>query len=148
MAIGVSYNGHTMSAANVAELQRGFDGWQARPRRNGADMIGRTFGGRAPMQKPQPPQPPTSWQGRQTEQYDPVDGPLVGITGNQSLEPDGQSRDAGTKGGFRLEMSRTEMEVRPSLELQCNEVVLVKLAYEVIFSESGRAVGRTPERKV
>lgn len=79
---------------------------------------------------------------------DPVDGPLVGIEGNESSQPDGQFRAVGTKGGWRLPFSRTEVEVKPSVIMGCNEVTLTKLQYDVIFSESGLAKGRTEERVV
>ena len=79
---------------------------------------------------------------------DPVDGPLVGIEGNESSQPDGQFRAVGAKGGWRLPFSRTEMEVKPSVIMGCNEVTLTKLQFDVIFSESGLAKGRTEERVV
>ena len=152
MAIGVSYRGHTISASDVGELQRQMDGFRDRSGVRAAETVGRVFGTpktsphklepmQAPMRRKSPP-PPAQ------EPFDPVDGPLVGVEGNDSLEPDGHSRIVGSKGGWRLEMSRTEIEVKPSLELQCNEVRIVKLAYYVIFSEKGLAVGRTPEHKV
>ena len=126
MAIGVSYNGHKMSASSAAELQQMMA-------KHGMEMVGRTIPlSRAPKMG----------------QFDPVDGPLVGIEGNDSQEPDGMSRAVGSKGGWRIECSRVEISVKPSLEMKCNEVTLVKLAYQVIFSEKGLAKGRTPEREV
>lgn len=79
---------------------------------------------------------------------DPVDGPLVGVRGNDSLDPDGQQRAVGSMGGFRIPVSRTEMKVEPSLEMKCNKVTLVKLEYDLIFSESGLLKGRSVESKV
>ena len=126
MAIGVSYNGHKMSASSAAELQQVMA-------QHGMEMVGRTIPlSRAPKMG----------------QFDPVDGPLVGIEGNDSQEPDGMSRAVGSKGGWRIECSRVEISVKPSLEMKCNEVTLVKLAYQVIFSEKGLAKGRTPEKEV
>ena len=51
-------------------------------------------------------------------------------------------------GGFRIPVSRTEMKVEPSLEMKCNKVTLVKLEYDLIFSESGLLKGRSVESKV
>ncbi len=79
---------------------------------------------------------------------DPVDGPLIGVRGNDSLDPDGQQRSIGSMGGFRIPVSRTEMKVEPSLEMECNKVTLVKLEYDLIFSESGLLKGRSVESKV
>ena len=82
------------------------------------------------------------------KKQDPVDGPLVGVRGNDSLDPDGQQRAVGSMGGFRIPVSRTEMKVEPSLEMKCNKVTLVKLEYDLIFSESGLLKGRSVESKV
>lgn len=79
---------------------------------------------------------------------DPVDGPLIGLEGNDSPQPDGQFRAVGSRGGWRLPFSRTEIEITPSLEMKCNKVTLTKLQYDVIFSEMGLAKGRTEERVV
>ena len=79
---------------------------------------------------------------------DPVDGPLIGLEGNDSPQPDGQFRAVGSRGGWRLPFSRTEIEITPSLEMKCNKVTLTKLQYDVIFSEMGLAKGRTEEREV
>lgn len=79
---------------------------------------------------------------------DPVDGPLIGIEGNGRLEPDGQSRAVGSRGGWRIPITRTEMKIRPSLEMKCNEVILAKLQYDLIISEKGLVKGRTEEREV
>ena len=131
MAIGVSYNGHKMSASSAAELQQLMA-------KQGSEVIGQKFASRLTKQPSAP----------KIEQFDPVDGPLVGIEGNGSQEPDGMSRSVGSKGGWRIECSRVEISVKPSLEMKCNEVILVKLAYQVIFSEKGLAKGRTPEKEV
>ena len=131
MAIGVSYNGHKMSASSAAELQQVMA-------KHGSEMIGQKFASRRQKQPSAP----------KMEPFDPVDGPLVGIEGNSSQEPDGMSRSVGSKGGWRMECSRVEISVKPSLEMKCNEVTLVKLAYQVIFSEKGLAKGRTPEKEV
>ena len=79
---------------------------------------------------------------------DPVDGPLVGIEGNESLEPDGRQRAVGMRGGWRIPVTRTEVNVEPSMEMKCNKVTLVKLQYDLIISEKGYVKGRTVERKV
>ncbi len=131
MAIGVSYNGHKMSASSAAELQQIMA-------KHGSEMIGQKFASRRQKQPSVP----------KMEPFDPVDGPLVGIEGNDSQEPDGMSRSVGSKGGWRMECSRVEISIKPSLEMKCNEVTLVKLAYQVIFSEKGLAKGRTPEKEV
>ena len=131
MTIGVSYNGHKMSASSAAELQQIMA-------KQGSEVIGQKFASRRQKQPSAP----------KIEPFDPVDGPLVGIEGNGSQEPDGMSRSVGSKGGWRIECSRVEISVKPSLEMKCNEVTLVKLAYQVIFSEKGLAKGRTPEKEV
>lgn len=133
MGIGVSYTGYDGAtrhsvAQGAADLPR-IMGSQS-PR------IGEAFQRRGP-QKPQ-----------SMPEYDPVDGPLVGIEGNDSPKPDGQFRAIGTRGGWRLPFSRTEITVKPSIVMGCNEVTLTKLQYDVIFSEKGLAKGRTEERVV
>lgn len=147
MAIGVSFTGYDgkrkeATASSVADLQRIMPASAAVPK------IGEMFRlpGKGTAQTPQTPQDfmKTLAQGKQ----DPVDGPLVGIRGNDSTEPDGQSRPTGTQGGFRIPVSRTEMKVEPSLEMKCNKVTLVKLEYDLIFSESGLLKGRSVESKV
>lgn len=82
------------------------------------------------------------------EKPDPVDGPLIGIEGNGVSEPDGHSRPVGAAGGWRIPITRTEMSVKPSLEMKCNQVTLTKLEYDLIISEKGFVKGRTVERKV
>ena len=134
MGIGVSYTGYDGKTRhsvvqNAADLPR-FMGTESRAQPPAAktprigDLIGKV------------------------NQQDPVDGPLVGIEGNGSPEPDGQFRAVGSRGGFRLPFSRTEIEVAPSMIMGCNEVTLTKLEYNVIFSEKGLAKGRTEERVV
>ena len=132
MAIGISYNGHKMSASSAAELQQLMA-------KHGSEMVGRTLPARRAVKQHGAPK---------LETPDPVDGPLVGIEGNDVSEPDGMSRPVGSKGGWRMECSRVEIEVKPSMEMKCNEVILTKLAYQVIFSEKGLAKGRTPEKRV
>lgn len=85
---------------------------------------------------------------RKQEAPDPVDGPLVGIEGNESPQPDGQFRMVGAKGGWRIPVTRTEMKVEPSMEMGCNQVTLTKLQYDLIISEKGLVRGRTEEREV
>lgn len=133
MGIGVSYTGYDGAtrhsvAQGAADLPR-IMGSQS-PR------IGEAFQRRGP-QKPQ-----------SMPEHDPVDGPLIGIEGNDSPQPDGQVRVVGAKGGWRLPFSRTEITVKPSIVMGCNEVTLTKLQYDVIFSEKGLAKGRTEERVV
>lgn len=133
MGIGVSYTGYDGAtrhsvAQGAADLPR-IMGSQS-PR------IGEAFQRRGP-QKPQ-----------SMPEHDPVDGPLIGIEGNDSPRPDGQVRVVGAKGGWRLPFSRTEITVKPSIVMGCNEVTLTKLQYDVIFSEKGLAKGRTAEREV
>ena len=133
MGIGVSYTGYDGAtrhsvAQGAADLPR-IMGSQS-PR------IGEAFQRRGP-QKPQ-----------SMPEHDPVDGPLIGIEGNDSPRPDGQVRVVGSKGGWRLPFSRTEITVKPSIVMGCNEVTLTKLQYDVIFSEKGLAKGRTEERVV
>ena len=82
------------------------------------------------------------------EENDPVDGPVVGKTNNSDVEPDGESRDVGSKGGFRIAVSRTEMTKSRSMEMDCDMVTLVKLEYDLIFSQKGYLKGRSTERKV
>lgn len=149
MAIGVSFTGYDgkrkeATASSVADLQRIMPAAKA-----AAPRIGEMFrlpGKGASSQTSQTPQDFMKMlaQGKQ----DPVDGPLVGIRGNDSTEPDGQSRSTGTQGGFRIPVSRTEMKVEPSMEMKCNKVTLVKLEYDLIFSESGLLKGRSVESKV
>jgi len=149
MAIGVSFTGYDgkrkeATASSVADLQRIMPAAKAATPRLG-EMF-RLPGNGASSQTSQTPQDFMKMlaQGRQ----DPVDGPLIGIRGNDSTEPDGQSRSTGTQGGFRIPVSRTEMKVEPSLEMKCNKVTLVKLEYDLIFSESGLLKGRSVESKV
>lgn len=135
MGIGVSYTGYdgktrNSVAQNAADLPR---------------IMGETRRQTAPAAKA--PKVGDTFQFGKTS-LDPVDGPLVGIEGNESSQPDGQFRAVGTKGGWRLPFSRTEMEVKPSVIMGCNEVTLTKLQFDVIFSESGLAKGRTEERVV
>lgn len=85
---------------------------------------------------------------RQQEEYDPVDGPVVGKANNMDVEPDGQQRSVGAKGGFRISVSRTEMTKSRSLEMDCDVVTFVKLEYDLIFSQKGYLKGRSTERKV
>lgn len=134
MAIGVSFTGYDGKkkeavARSTADLQSIMGGKVAPV--PGAPQVGQRFGA-AKMPK----------------KTDPIDGPLIGVRGNQSLEPDGQMRSVGSSGGFRIAVTRTEVNVKPSLEMQCNEVTLVKLEYDLIFSESGLLKGRSEERKV
>lgn len=134
MAIGVSFTGYDGKkkeaiAHSTADLQSIMGGKIARS--PGSPQIGQTFGG-----------------AKMSKKSDPVDGPLIGVRGNQSIEPDGQMRSVGSSGGFRIAVTRTEMDVKPSLEMECNEVTLVKLEYDLIFSESGLLKGRSEERKV
>lgn len=79
---------------------------------------------------------------------DPVDGPLIGIEGNDSPRPDGQVRVVGSKGGWRLPVTRTEEEIEPSVIMGCNMVTLTKLQYDIIISEKGLVKGRSAEREV
>ena len=79
---------------------------------------------------------------------DPVDGPLIGIEGNKSSEPDGQRRVAGERGGWRIPVSRTEIETEILADMGCTKVTLTKLQYDLIISEKGFVKGRTEERKV
>ena len=79
---------------------------------------------------------------------DPVDGPLIGIEGNDSPEPDGQVRVVGSRGGWRFPVTRTEEKIEPSIIMGCNKVTHTKLQYDIIVSESGLVKGRTVERKV
>ena len=149
MAIGVSFTGYDgkrkeATASSVADLQRIMPAAKA-----AAPRLGEMFrlpGKGSSSQAAQTPQDFMKMlaQGKQ----DPVDGPLVGIRGNDSTEPDGQSRPTGTQGGFRIPVSRTEMKVEPSMEMKCNKVTLVKLEYDLIFSESGLLKGRSVESKV
>lgn len=133
MGIGVSYTGYDGAtrhsvAQGAADLPR-IMGSQS-PR------IGDTFQRRGP-QKPQ-----------SMPQQDPVDGPLIGIEGNDSPRPDGQVRVVGAKGGWRLPVTRTEEEIEPSVIMGCNKVTLTKLQYDVIISEKGLVKGRSAEREV
>lgn len=133
MGIGVSYTGYDgktrhQVAQNAADLPRIMGSQSTR--------IGEAFQRRGP-QKPQ-----------SMPEHDPVDGPLIGIEGNDSSQPDGQSRTVGTKGGWRLPVTRTEEEVEPSMEMGCNKVTLTKLQYDIIISEKGLVKGRTQERVV
>ena len=82
------------------------------------------------------------------EEDDPVDGPVVGKTNNSDIEPDGESRSIGSAGGFRITVSRTEMTKSRSLEMDADMVTLVKLEYDLIFSQKGYLKGRSTERKV
>lgn len=84
----------------------------------------------------------------QREEYDPVDGPVVGKANNSDVEPDGQQRTIGSMGGFRITVSRTEMTKSRSLEMDCDMVTFVKLEYDLIFSQKGYLKGRSAERKV
>ncbi len=134
MAIGVSFTGYDGKkkeavARSTADLQSIMGGKVAPV--PGAPQVGQRFGA-----------------AKMSKKTDPIDGPLIGVRGNQSLEPDGQRRSVGSSGGFRIAVTRTEVNVKPSLEMQCNEVTLVKLEYDLIFSESGLLKGRSEERKV
>ena len=137
MGIGVSYTGYDGATRHkvvesAAELPRFMAAQTLR--------IGETFGfGKRRPESAAPSAVPKN---------DPVDGPLVGIEGNDSPEPDGQVRVVGSRGGWRIPVTRTEMNVEPSLEMQCNKVTLTKLQYDIIISESGLVKGRTVERKV
>lgn len=79
---------------------------------------------------------------------DPVDGPVCGRANSGSTEPDGAYRAVGTKGGFRIVVSRTEEKYEPCQEMLCDKVTLVKLEFDLIFSEEGLCKGRSAERKV
>ena len=134
MAIGVSFIGHDgrkrEGVANTTNDLLGIMSAQGAPR------VGQSFSAGVLMKSVKAKKP------------DPVDGPLVGVRGNDSLDPDGQQRAVGSMGGFRIPVSRTEMKVEPSLEMKCNKVTLVKLEYDLIFSESGLLKGRSVESKV
>lgn len=135
MGIGVSYTGYDGATRHkvvesAAELPR-FMGAQT-PR------VGDTFRTRRPDSPALPG----------VVQSDPVDGPLIGIEGNDSPEPDGQVRVVGSRGGWRFPVTRTEEKIEPSIIMGCNKVTHTKLQYDVIVSESGLVKGRTVERKV
>ena len=136
MGIGVSYTGYdgktrNSVAQNAADLPRimGETRRQVSQGSAKAPKVGDTF------------------QFGKTS-LDPVDGPLVGIEGNESPQPDGQFRMVGAKGGWRIPVTRTEMKVEPSMEMGCNQVTLTKLQYDLIISEKGLVKGRTEEREV
>lgn len=133
MGIGVSYTG--------------YDGATRHSVAQGAADLPRIMGG-LPARRATAPASPRVGDRLAAPQQDPVDGPLIGIEGNDSPRPDGQFRAIGTRGGWRLPFSRTEIEVKPSIVMGCNEVTLTKLQYDVIFSEKGLAKGRTEERVV
>lgn len=134
MAIGVSFIGHDgRKREGVANTTNDLLGIMSA---QGAPKVGQTFSAGDFMKSVKAKKP------------DPVDGPLVGVRGNDSLDPDGQQRAVGSMGGFRIPVSRTEMKVEPSLEMKCNKVTLVKLEYDLIFSESGLLKGRSVESKV
>lgn len=124
MPIGVSFTG--------------FDGKKKSAVVKSTDELQRFMGGSKP----------SVGQQFKFEKPDPVDGPLIGIEGNGVSEPDGQSRPVGAAGGWRIPITRTEMSVKPSLEMKCNKVTLTKLEYDLIISEKGFVKGRTVERKV
>jgi hypothetical protein len=134
MAIGVSFIGHDgrkrEGVANTANDLLGIMSAQ------GAPKVDQSFSAGDLLKSVKAKKP------------DPVDGPLVGVRGNDSLDPDGQQRAVGSMGGFRIPVSRTEMKVEPSLEMKRNKVTLVKLEYDLIFSESGLLKGRSVESKV
>jgi len=135
MGIGVSYTGYdgktrNSVAQNAADLPR---------------IMGETRRQTAPAAKA--PKVGDTFQLGKTS-LDPVDGPLVGIEGNESPQPDGQFRMVGAKGGWRIPVTRTEMNVEPSMEMGCNQVTLTKLQYDLIISEKGLVKGRTEEREV
>ena len=134
MAIGVSFIGHDgRKREGVANTTNDLLGIMSA---QGAPKVGQSFSAGDFMKSVTAKKP------------DPVDGPLVGVRGNDSLDPDGQQRAVGSMGGFRIPVSRTEMKVEPSLEMKCNKVTLVKLEYDLIFSESGLLKGRSVESKV
>ena len=134
MAIGVSFIGHDgRKREGVANITNDLLGIMSA---QGAPKVGQSFSAGDFLKSVKAKKP------------DPVDGPLVGVRGNDSLDPDGQQRAVGSMGGFRIPVSRTEMKVEPSLEMKCNKVTLVKLEYDLIFSESGLLKGRSVESKV
>lgn len=134
MAIGVSFIGHDgRKREGVANTTNDLLGIMSA---QGAPKVGQSFSAGDFLKSVKAKKP------------DPVDGPLVGVRGNDSLDPDGQQRAVGSMGGFRIPVSRTEMKVEPSLEMKCNKVTLVKLEYDLIFSESGLLKGRSVESKV
>lgn len=133
MGIGVSYTG--------------YDGATRHSVAQGAADLPRIMGSQSPrigdMFQRRSPQKPQSMP-----EHDPVDGPLIGIEGNDSPRPDGQVRVVGSKGGWRLPVTRTEEEIEPSVIMGCNKVTLTKLQYDVIISEKGLVKGRSAEREV
>ena len=80
------------------------------------------------------------------EENDPVGGPSVGGVNSSSTEPDEQSRAVGSKGGFTIPVSRTE--VMYSDDNGTIRTFLVKLEFDLIVSEKGYLKGRSKERTV
>lgn len=133
MGIGVSYTG--------------YDGATRHSVAQGAADLPRIMGG-MPGRRTTAPASPRVGDRFAAPQQDPVDGPLIGIEGNDSPRPDGQVRVVGAKGGWRLPVTRTEEEIEPSVIMGCNKVTLTKLQYDVIISEKGLVKGRSAEREV
>lgn len=133
MAIGVSFMGYDGKAKqevahSLADLKSIMSGKVAPV--PGAPQIGQTFGAKAK---------------KEIEPPDPIDGPLVGVRGNKSIEPDGQSRNVGSKGGFRIPVTRTDMELEEYPDKKYDKLTLVKLEFDLIFSEKGFCKGRSEE---
>ena len=80
------------------------------------------------------------------EENDPVGGPSAGAVNSSSAEPDGQSRAPGSKGGFTIPVSRTE--VMYADDNGTIRTFLVKLEFDLIVSEKGYLKGRSEERTV
>lgn len=85
---------------------------------------------------------------KEPKKFDPIDGSVCGMANTESTKPDHDSRAIGTKGGFRIVVSRTEEKYEACQEMRCDKVTLVKLEFDLIFSQEGLCKGRSPERKV
>ena len=85
---------------------------------------------------------------KEPKKFDPIDGSVCGMANTESTKPDHDSRAIGTKGGFRIVVSRTEEKYEACQEMRCDKVTLVKLEFDLIFSQDGLCKGRSPERKV
>ena len=76
-----------------------------------------------------------------------VDGPVVGAENPASLEPGEGERRIGDSGGWRIPIQRVAFERETSSYAGFDSINVVNFTSFLIMSESGRVVGKTPEKR-
>lgn len=76
-----------------------------------------------------------------------VDGPVVGAENPASLEPGEGERRIGDSGGWRIPIQRVAFERETTSFGGFDSINVVNFTSFLIMSESGRVVGKTPEKR-